>query len=407
MKILHICTPWPVSFQGGITNYVSNLAEMQYKMGDEVTVIGGPDKVQHDYNYIEFKSKLEPFSLSNYSDKDSYLFFKQFLLNNKFDIIHIHALYSIDWNIFQLLKNTNYVVSLHDYGYICPYIYMDHNPKGICSKYDETKCLNCLSGLEQYTLINKFVNKIYYLFKIKIHLPHTKQEITTKRYTRYKKLLENAKCVLPVSTRVKEIYKDSGINANYVVLHIGNITAENFPKTFSYNVQKDKIRIVFLGRMTHSKGADLFLELADKTTNDHIEYHFLGYAAEYENKLKSHKIINDGSYKQSDLPNLLKNYDMGMVLSIWEDNAPQVVMELLNNRVPVIATKMGGITDFVNNSNGYIFNPYSEDEKNKAINFINNLTPEQILRKKNSIHRTTTFKEHYIALNDIYKNIIR
>ena len=67
---------------------------------------------------------------------------------------------------------------------------------------------------------------------------------------------------------------------------------------------------------------------------------------------------------------------------------------------------MGGITDFVNMENGYIFDPYDESEINGVIDFINSVTPDIIYEKKKRIQRTTTSVEHYSELMKLYYSIV-
>lgn len=57
MKVLHICTGWPLSFSGGITNYVRSIAEEQNRNSIETYVLGKPDSVSFEFNYINYASK--------------------------------------------------------------------------------------------------------------------------------------------------------------------------------------------------------------------------------------------------------------------------------------------------------------------------------------------------------------
>ena len=401
MKVLHICTGWPLSLQGGITNYVRYLAETQYKNGIDVYVLGRKDEQNYDFHYIEFDSKIRPFTCSKLEDKKSLKQMEDFFNREKFDIIHIHALEYVDWDIYSIVKNYNYVVSLHDYCFICPRIYMYTDGK-VCGKYDEKKCSNCIGYLERIRGYKKITNLIG------CELPHLPQNITKIRYAKFSELLNNASYLLPVSSRVDEIYKASGITNRSKVLHIGNVSADEFTDDYTYDTSDHILKIVFLGRLTEYKGADLFIKIANDLKDvDNVEFHFLGNSAEYAQKLKMCGIIDHGKYNQSDLGNILKEFDMGMVLSIWEDNGPQVVMELLNNHIPVIGTKMGGISDFVNDKNGFIFDPYSSNEINALYKFIKELTPCKVNELKKNIKRTVTPLEHYKELMNVYEMVLR
>ena len=407
MKILEICTGFPLSFQGGITNYVRSLANELYSSGNDVYVLGAKDSSTYPFHYVEFTSNFNGFVYGGQNDPKGLQWLKSFVAKEKFDIIHVHMGIGLDWNLFRVLEGTNYLVSLHDYYYICPRITM-MGPSGIaCEKYDQEKCKKCISYLHRFKIARFLSRHISSLTGKSEFVPYIPQNITKIRYEKYSKLLSNAKLVLPVSTRVQEIYINSGINAKYKVMHIGNISAENFDNV---NITKstDKfINLVFLGRLSYYKGVKPLLFIADRVNKDKIKIHFWGYAGESSESLKTHGIVNHGKYNQMQLSKILSSMDVGLVLPIWEDNGPQVVMEMLNNKLPVIATSMGGITDFVNDNNGYLFNPYSNDGLEKAVDFINNLTSDKVFNMKTMISRTLSPKEHCLELLNVYQKILQ
>lgn len=406
MKILHISTGFPISFQGGITNYVRSLAESQVKNGENVWVMGGIDKTQHTFKYYEYYSKLiEPFSFRYAKDISSLNNISKFLEKEKFDIIHIHMMLDIDLDLFKILKQYKYIISLHDYFYLCPRITMVDTNNLVCNKYEANKCNHCISKFDLCKYTRALNNRLdqYLNFRISI-----KQNVTKQRFAKLKALLEGATYLLPVSHRVKEIYTNSDIKNNYEVLHIGNISADKFEnRIYDINsIANRKINIAMLGSLSYLKGGDLLLNIAQKINKDKYSIHFYGRSSVYKNKLKKYNIIDHGTYSQKNLSKILSNIDLGFVLSIWEDNGPQVVMEFLNNHIPVIGTKMGGIPDFVDNKNGYLFNPYNEKEFELLIDYLNNLTKEDIITMKNNIKPTTTTQEHYIALMNIYNKVL-
>ena len=106
------------------------------------------------------------------------------------------------------------------------------------------------------------------------------------------------------------------------------------------------------------------------------------------------------------LSNILDEIDIGMCLSVWEDNGPQVVMEFLNNHVPVVGTKLGGIPDFVHDGiNGYLFNPFDYREIDRIVCVLNTMTRQDLNKLKSNICRTTTTKEHCGEIDKIYNSI--
>ena len=408
MKILHISTGFPISYQGGITNYVRAIAESQVCAGHNVFVLCGPgSKGTFSFHIQEYHSdKIIPYKWKAPKDPEKLKQIKDFIDKEQFDIIHVHMALDVDWNLYDILKPYIYIISLHDYYFLCPRIQMIKGDRSHCSSYEEKKCSQCISLLNMIRFFNGLEYRIRHQLGFKsFRLPPLPQRMTKNRFLHFKQLLEGAKVLLPVSNRVKEIFCESGIDGLYKVLHIGNITADEFKKDFFWDESKKIIDVVMLGTLSYIKGADLFIKIAEKLDKKRFKIHFYGRSQSYAKKIRNAGIIDHGPYKQSDLGTLLNNMDLGLVLSVWEDNAPQVVMEFLNNHVPVVGTRLGGIPDFVNERNGILFNPYSEDDFSRMINSLNCLSREDIKKMKMNIVPTTTTQEHMRALNDVYEQV--
>lgn len=219
-------------------------------------------------------------------------------------------------------------------------------------------------------------------------------------------LLEGADLLLPVSKRVQEIYEDSGIKGKYQISYIGNLSADNYKEEFDFDINKEYIDIAMIGAVSYLKGADEFIKLAKLLAEQKFRFHFFGRSNEYSDRFVNAGIIDHGPYKQADLPSILNQIDLGCVLSVWEDNGPQVVMEFLNNHIPVIGTRMGGIPDFVNETNGFLYDPYDENGLSTTAEKIRKLDRTQLLQLKKNIKRTTTSYEHGEEINALYKKII-
>lgn len=402
MKIMHICGGIPISNQSGIPNYVRNLATSQKESGHDVTVLTSNDGSTYNFNIYVYSSRIKSFSRGRVEDKKALDVLAKHLEKEQYDIIHVHMIMNIDWNLYDILKNYKYVVSLHDYWYLCARITMFWNGCS-CGKYDEVTCKKCISYLEQFRICRGASKAIAKILGVQEFYPHVPQKNTKIRYEKYKLLLEGATYVLPVSNRVMEIYKNSGINARYYVSHIGNITADNFSYDYVFDKNDSQINMVFLGRLTKVKGVEVLLKIAENLDKNKYQIHFYGDSAAYADKIRKAGIIDHGKYQQVDLPQILMDMDLGLVLPVWEDNGPQVVMEMLNNHIPVVGTNMGGLTDLVvSKKNGYIFNPFTNEGYDELFQFLDELSIDQLKVMSENIMPTTTTREHLLDLDKIY-----
>lgn len=406
MKILHICTGFNLDFNGGITNYVRCIAKSQAQNGNDVFIMA--DGGSNDgYKVINYKSEIKAWSLYNKTDLKALERVKSLLENENFDLVHIHMMLNMDQDLYKVLLqlNVRYIVSLHDYWMICPRIQMIHPGRERCTHAGE-QCVRCFSIIEKNYFIMRIFRKVFGA-RFTANFPVRSKEIYTIWGQNCKKLLEGAQALLPVSNRVGEIYKDSGINGKYTVLNIGNISAESFNKSYIYHPQR-YINLIILSSVSKVKGGELFCKLLEEVRNPVLKIHFYGRCSKKSARmLKKHNIENHGSYKQTELKEILASMDMGVMTPIWEDNGPQVVMEMINNHLPVFATKMGGIPDFVNNENGFLFDPFSAEGRMSAVNFLNSLTHEKIAEMKQNIYRLLTPQEHYEQLMHVYRDVLK
>lgn len=403
MKILHVCCGFPISARGGVTNYVRSIAIAQSSNGHEVYVLN--EELFEGINVIKYKTRISIGNIIRKKDKKSLNKLQEILEKYQFELIHIHMCLTLDWDFVEILKTHKYIVSLHDYFYLCPRIQLTR-PGCFGCRGISSSCVSCFSVLERYYFLRRALRKVLGASKV-ASFPIKDKIIWKNWFNHYKTFLENASVLLPVSNRVKDIYENAGIRNTYKVIHIGNITANSFSKN---KVKKHfgKIKLVMLSQFTEIKGGKLLCSIIKKCSNRELEFHFYGRTSDKEKIImEQNNIINHGQYKQEDLPTILSNMDFGIVVPIWEDNAPQVVMEMLNCGLPVFATNMGGIPDFINQSNGFLFDPFDEQDIDRAVCFLNSLTFDKIDSLKNNIQRTLTPEEHCFELDSLYAETIK
>ena len=122
----------------------------------------------------------------------------------------------------------------------------------------------------------------------------------------------------------------------------------------------DRLTVGFFGSAFPHKGPSLLVDAAQTASADiRVVIH-----GEIPPAFASHLRDRDtrgcveirGGFSHDDLPRLLAGVDVAVIPSLWWDCAPLMVSECLAGRVPVVAARVGGIPDFVDDGvNGLLF----------------------------------------------------
>jgi glycosyltransferase involved in cell wall biosynthesis len=107
-----------------------------------------------------------------------------------------------------------------------------------------------------------------------------------------------------------------------------------------------------------------------------------------------------------DLVQMIMEFDVAVVPSIWPDNSPLVVLESLSAKKPVIGANIGGIPDFVQNGlNGLLFEAGNSSDLAEKMRKITE-SPDLIGIFKGNIKKQKTMKEHTKEMEVIYQNLL-
>jgi glycosyltransferase involved in cell wall biosynthesis len=406
MRVLHLAPGFPVSYPGGITNYVRTLGRSQVQAGLGVTVIAGKEvdrsAVAPEIDLIEYESRtIRPFTYAYRRFDPGWGRLKEVVAKARPDVIHVHMTYGLGRPAIRWLAEqpVPYVVSIHDYHFACPRIFMIDYAGETCRTVDLQRCHDCVGLLDQSDILRK-VGRV-----TGKPLPRIASNMVFWRAADMRRLLGNARWVLPVSRRVGEIIQEFCPQASIKVMHIGNASAnEGVAKRLAPGV----IRAVFIGTLSRIKGAGVLQTLMQGVSRTDMEFHFYGRT---DNPARLQALAdlglhNHGPYKPADLGAIMNQAGIGMVLPIWEDNGPQVAMEFINYGTPVLGTRMGGVPDFVSQATGMLFDPFSPEEVAQAISWLNTVTVEDLNELAANIRPLTTPEQHAAGVLEVYRDAV-
>jgi glycosyltransferase involved in cell wall biosynthesis len=199
-----------------------------------------------------------------------------------------------------------------------------------------------------------------------------------KRRAAMVRMLSTCDRVLAVSEFVRDKFVAMGVDPKAIeAMHIGSRVGQLVernrelvfdPPSFDAATPFDRqrpVRLVFMGYNNLYKGLHVFADALEMLTPEYLRQIDLavwaldGKSIEWRfRRLEPRlaKLVFNYGYYYQDIPWMLGGKDLGVVPSVWWDNAPQTVFEFNSCRVPVLGARAGGIPDFVkDNVNGLLF----------------------------------------------------
>jgi glycosyltransferase involved in cell wall biosynthesis len=336
-----------------------------------------------------------PAQLSHVPTRDAFFGFVE--KTGPYDVIHFHNLEGLPADVLEIkarFPDTKVILSLHNYYPICPQVNLWHQEKRACTDFEGgTKCGACLVHKHDERLI-RVANAVAYrlkragirpgmrsfdlLFHRLFRIAHRTGRLvgrlqrglrrtpaaTQARVTGFAERRQgmidqiNANCdlVLGVSDRVCEIARAYGMRPE--ILHtsyIGTKQAEAFAETrpaASLPKSKTALTLGFLGYMRRDKGFFFLLDTLEALPPELAAQVRLVVAArrgeaEAMRRLELLKVRLGGvahldGYSHDGLDDLLRDVDVGLIPVLWEDNLPQVAIEMHARHIPLLTSDMGG-----------------------------------------------------------------
>ncbi len=256
------------------------------------------------------------------------------------EIAHVGHLSHLSTNIIRILKERGIpvVYTLHDYWLICLRGQLITDELKICENRSIEGCARCFA---------------LYFQSIK----EGKREV--ERWKQHMRdIIDLIDTFLAPSRFLRRTFIESGVpedKTQYSDYGFDITLFDEFSKT-----ESDIIRFGFLGRIIPAKGIDLLIEaFCGMEEEDAVLniYGSLSASGRYlKDKVRNPRIHFRGSYDNRDIAKVLSEVDVLVVPSIWYENSPLVIHEAFLAKVPVIATNLGGMAEYVHDGeNGLLF----------------------------------------------------
>jgi glycosyltransferase involved in cell wall biosynthesis len=380
MKILVIASIFPPHILGGAEVSASNLATGLLNDGHDVSVLTvrqTSDQEPHTLQglrivreslpraypvskFKEAKGWQKPiWHLQDLVDPRNIEPLKKYIAEfGRPDVVFVHILQGFGYNLINSIERLNLPVIffLHDLSFACVKTSMFKNNSN-CLKL----CLECkLSSAFKSNLLGK-LTRVGYCSPSQANIDRLKQFI-------------------PIEGRPQLVTP----NANTYCT----------PRTERVEAQ-GVVRLLYVGQLTDAKGIEFLLRVLEDISYERPLLNFslvIAGSGPLESKLRSKYDSKEwlnftGFVPQREVSNLMNDADLLCVPSIWFENYPGVAVHALEQSLPVMGSKTGGIAEIVTDGeNGILVPPGNFDAWKREL--IDIMESPSILKKWREAART-------------------
>ncbi|UJG44382.1 MAG: glycosyltransferase family 4 protein [Candidatus Heimdallarchaeum endolithica] len=243
-------------------------------------------------------------------------------------------------------------------------------------------------------------------------------KITTKLWG--KKLIENSDSLIAIaessSKFLKEVSKNPTLKVNIIPTPLELDQFLEINPDFIENPKNNTFRILYVGRVDERKGLKYLVDatsILTKRFNKHqIVLDIVGKGKDFD-KLKSYaeeKNINarfHGFVEHKNISKFYKRANVFVLPTITKEPFGNVAVEALASGIPVIASKLGGLVNIIQEGTGFLVQPKNADEIANAITkFLQN---PLLLKKYSKNAKKLGIKFAHVPINsiiDIFQDLI-
>jgi glycosyltransferase involved in cell wall biosynthesis len=174
------------------------------------------------------------------------------------------------------------------------------------------------------------------------------------------------------------------------------------------------LRVGFLGSLVPQKGAHVLAQAHQLVPEGLLQVSYHGSSRSdpaYFRRLKSSARMSEssfpGAFPGGDAGRVLATLDVVVVPSLWFENAPVVISEAFCAGVPVVASRLGGMQEMVDDFvSGRLFSP---GDSSDLASVLENLAsdPEHLRALRGGIKQPRTVMDDALALVSIYERLTR
>ena len=422
MKVLQVVHYFPPRHVAGTEVYTYTLSKALMSRGHRVRVYTKEDGY-FDHGFVEIETTYDDLpvrtvyfnrrglragnvvhafylSISNPAIDES---FDLFLHEFRPDLVHFQHTDGLSASMISVAKRHGIpvVFTLHDYWSMCHRTQLITPSLEICEGPGSgAKCAACI---KHPMVTNR-------RFEQAIRMGGRLAGMYRARFMR--KMLLGADLLISPSAFLRQKFIEFGIPPDKIIFLDNGLSLERF-RVVSRR-PSSRIRFGFVGAIVVHKGLHVLVDAFNRLPTGKAELLIYGdptimpaYSDSVKRQMRHPDITFMGAFDNREVAEVMSGLDLLVVPSIWPENSPLTIHEAFLARMPVVASRVGGIPELVHHDRtGLLVETGSvEDLRAKMEYLINN--PHMIQAYARNIERIKSIQDNAEELEQIYERLVR
>ncbi|KPK99071.1 MAG: hypothetical protein AMJ95_01265 [Omnitrophica WOR_2 bacterium SM23_72] len=355
--------------------------------------------------------------------------FGKYLDRIKPDIVHIHHLLFLSHGLVNEIKQRKIplVYTLHDYWLRCYRGQLLKKDFSICNGHSVMDCADCLEyllSIRKYSLaLYAELRKKMPLFlleplkKIYLQLARPKSSIGLEAFKEsIEAVSSKVDLFLVPSHFIENKFISWRFPANKILYCPNGI--DNKGLTILKKNKSEVLRFGFIGTILPMKGIHVLISAFKEVKNRNTELFIYGRLFPYAGfesfprvfrKMirRDSRIKFRGEFDNKAIGKIFGDIDMLVLPSIWPENSPLIIQEAFLSKTPVLASRIGGIPELVDDGvNGLLFAPGDINDLKVKIEHVL-AHPDKLERLKEHIPAVKSIEDHAKEIEAIYNELLK
>jgi glycosyltransferase involved in cell wall biosynthesis len=294
------------------------------------------------------------------------------------DLVHVMHLQGLSASVLPVCEEFGLptVFTAADFWAVCPVVDLKRHDGVLCEGPDVSHCVRCIASRSTDPRLQKAASLVPGAVASaaglasrtplsRFSFPLRQIEAVGERPAYIRDRMGSVDRILAYTHLTRDLLLANGIGGGKIRVssygidtsHVAHVPAERRPSA--------TLRVGFVGTMAPHKGPDVLVRAfatlppeMDATLSLHgSDRGYEAYAMELRDLAGNDPRISfPGPFSREDLAGVLVDLDVLVVPSLWYENAPGVIFEAFAAGMPVIATDLGGMSEFVKpGENGLLF----------------------------------------------------